>query len=352
GFESDLVGRILGTTPHISATNALTGRLRNHEEIRALLTDPDSPWAAHVTSVLPYISAQGLVSRGNSAAGALIRGIDPVLQAKSEQWRRFVVSGELESRDGFPGVILGTELAKKLGVSVGDKVKVVTGQSTQAAVVVTGLFQAGLYEYDSHIVFLELGAAQRLFKFGEAVTGLEVRLHDVFMAQRVAGRMAAEVPASFRPWTLTNHSLLAALALEKRVIFLVTLFIIIVATMGVANTLAMWVLEQSRELGLLRAIGTPAKTVGRLVMTQGMLVGIAGTAVGLVAGWLLSLALGTFPFSLPQDVYYIDKLPVQMQVGDFVSVAIASLIIGLVACILPARRALKLDPIEIVRRTS
>jgi len=187
---------------------------------------------------------------------------------------------------------------------------------------------------------------------GDAVSGLEVRLDNVFLAPRLAQVMSAEVPANFRPWTLTNHSLLAALALEKRVIFLVTLFIIIVATMGVANTLAMWVLEQSRELGLLRAVGAPARMVGRLVVAQGFLVGLIGTAIGLCAGWLLSIGLGAFPLQLPQDVYYIDKLPVQMQVGDFVAVAVCSILIGLVACLLPARRAIVLDPIEVIGRTS
>lgn len=347
GFEADLVDRILGTTPHISATNSLTGKLRNYDEIaRKLASFP------HVEAVLPYVSAQGLIAHGQAATGAVIRGIDPVLQARREEWRKYVVSGSLESHGELPGIMLGSELAQKIGVTLGDRVKVVTGQNTQLTAVVTGLFQAGLFEYDAHIAFLEIGAARRLFRLGDAVTGLEVRLDDVFVAGAVAREMAAEVPAHFRPWTTTNHSLLAALALEKRVIFLVTLFIVIVATMGVTNTLAMWVLEQSRELGLLRAVGATARDVGRLVVAQGFLVGIVGTGAGLAVGWLLSTALGAFPLRLPSDVYYIDKLPVQMQVGDFVTVAICSIVIGLVACLLPARRAMVLDPIEIIRRTS
>lgn len=347
GFEADLVGRILGTTPHISATNSLTGKLKNYDQIAEALED-----YPHVEAVLPYVSAQGLIAHGQAATGAVIRGIDPQLQGERQEWRKYVVSGKLESREDMPGVMLGAELARKIGVSLGDRVKVVTGQGTQQTAVVTGLFQAGLFEYDSHIAFLDLATAQRLFKMGDAVTGLEVRLDDVFAATPVARDMAAEVPAHFRPWTTTNHSLLAALALEKRVIFLVTLFIIIVATMGVTNTLAMWVLEQSRELGLLRAIGAPAKTVGRLVVAQGFLVGVLGTGIGLVTGWLLSSALGAFPLRLPSDIYYIDKLPVQMQLGDFVTVAVCSILIGLVACLLPARRAMVLDPIEVIRRTS
>ncbi|MBM3268278.1 MAG: ABC transporter permease [Candidatus Sericytochromatia bacterium] len=347
GFEADLVGRILSTTPHIAATNALTGRLQEPERVAEEIRRYPA-----VTAVLPYVSAQGLIAHGASATGALIRGIDPALQGKARDWSRYVVSGDLASEEGLPGVMLGSELARKLGVSLGDRVKVVTGQNKQLTAAVTGLFAAGLYEYDSHIAFLELKTAQRLFGYGATVTGLDVRLNDVFRAPRLAYEMSAEIPANFRPWTLTNHSLRAALALEKRVIFLVTLFIIIVATMGVANTLAMWVLEQSRELGLLRAIGAPARLVGRLVVMQGFLVGCLGTGLGLAAGWLLSVGLAFFPLQLPQDVYYIDKLPVEMQAGDFLLVAVASIAISLVGCLLPARRALKLDPIEIVRRTS
>jgi len=347
GFEADLVGRILGTTPHISATNALTGKLRGYESMAETLQE-----FRHVEAVLPYISAQGLIARNQNATGAMIRGIDLEKQVGRPDWRKYVVSGSLDGQDDKPGVMLGTELARKLGVSLGDTVAVVTGQGSRADAVVSGLFQAGLYEYDSHIAFVDLPTAQKLFKLGDAVTGLEVRLDNVFLATRIARQMSAEVPAHFRPWTLTNHSLLAALSLEKRVIFLVTLFIIIVATMGVANTLAMWVLEQSREIGLLRAIGAPAKMVARLVVMQGFLVGVAGTVIGLLAGWLLSTALGAFPLQLPQDVYYIDKLPVKMQFGDFATVALCSVLIGLLACLVPARRALKLDPIEIVRRTS
>ncbi|MNK95682.1 Lipoprotein-releasing system transmembrane protein LolE [compost metagenome] len=129
------------------------------------------------------------------------------------------------------------------------------------------------------------------------------------------------------------------------------LFIIVVATMGIANTLAMWVLERNRELSLVRAVGATGTQIGALVVTEGMVVALGGVTLGLAAGVGLSLGLATFPISLPSDVYFIDKLPVDMQVGDFVATAIAAIIISLMACLLPARRAIRLDPIEVIRRT-
>ncbi len=345
GFTADLVDRILGTTPHISAVNALTGRLDDYQPLMVQLSR-----YSHVSAVLPYVSGEGLISVGSETTGAMIRGIDPRLQLSRPAFKKYVVSGTLKANGRLPGVMLGTELAHKLGVSLGDPVRIVTGIGQSRQMIVTGLFQAGLYEYDAHIAYVDLATAQHLYRMGTAVSGLEIRLNDVFAAPRVAADMGRDLPLYFRPWTTSNHSLLAALSFEKDVIFLVVVFIIIVATMGVANTLAMWVLEQSRDIGLLRAVGAPAGTVGRLVMVQGSLVGVLGTALGLLAGWLLSLGLSVYPIHLPQDVYYIDRLPVQMQLGDFLLVAACSVVIALLACLLPSRRAIRLDPIDVLRR--
>ncbi|MBU6427397.1 MAG: ABC transporter permease [Cyanobacteria bacterium REEB65] len=346
GFSTDLVNRILGTTPHITALDALSGKLDNYGVIRSELAK-----YPHVRAVLPFVSGQALVAIGTDATGAIIRGVDPALQAGNVEWGHDIVSGSLEREDGLPGVLLGTELARKLGVTIGDRVRLLSGVGESQPVVVSGLYRAGIFDYDAHIAFVDLATAQRMFKMGDAVSGLEVRLDDVFAAPRLAADMARDVPVYLRPWTTSNHSLLAALAFEMEVIFLVVVFIIVVATLGVANTLAMWVLEQSRDLGLLRAVGASGKTIGRLVLFQGLLVGILGTGLGLLVGWLLSLGLAAYPIHLPQDVYYIDRLPVQMQLGDFLTVAACAVCISLLACILPSRRAIVLDPIEILRRT-
>jgi len=347
GFEADLIGRILGTTPHVSVTNAVTGRVDNYQ---ALQTDLAA--MKEVKTALPFVSGQGLLVRNGQTSGILIRGIDPEQEAKNEDWTRFVLVGDLDRVEGgLTPVMLGGELAKKLGAGMGDRLKLVTGMNQSQDVVVTGIYQAGLYEYDAHIAFVPLDTAQSLFNMNGAVSGIALRLHEVFKAPAIARDIQDRHPYHVRSWTVQNQSLMAALALEKRVIFLVILFIIVVATMGIANTLAMWVLERNRELSLVRAVGATGAQIGALVVTEGMVVALGGVTLGLAAGVGLSVGLATFPISLPSDVYFIDKLPVDMQVGDFVATAIAAIIISLLACLLPARRAIRLDPIEVIRRT-
>lgn len=345
GFEADLVDRILGTTPHVAVTDTLTGMVKDYPRLQETIRP-----VAHVKNVLPFVNGQALLTRSGFSSGVLVRGIDPAQEKDNPDWTKYVLEGDLAPRGDMPGIMLGSELAKKLGAKIGDRMLLVSGLATKQPVVVSGLYQAGLYEYDAHVAYLALPVAQQVFGLGDSVTGLSVRLDDVFAAPKVASEIQRLVPYSVRSWTVNNSSLLGALALEKRVIFLVTMFIIIVATMGIANTLAMWVLEQSREIAILRAIGSPGATMGRLVVMEGALVGVLGVALGLLAGVGLSLGLSTFPLALPSDVYYIDRLPVRMEPLDFLLTAGAAIVVALLACLLPARRAIKLDPIEVIRR--
>lgn len=345
GFEADLVSRILGTNPHIAVTDVLTGIVRDYPAIQK-----QAKRYPHVLSALPYINGQALLTRSGYSAGVLVRGIDPAQEKDNPDWTQYVQEGDLKARGDTPGIMLGSELAKKLGARLGDRMLLVSGLAQRQAVIVTGLYQAGLYEYDAHVAYLDLPVAQHVFGLGNGVTGLSIRLDDVFAAPKLAREMQMDIPYSVRAWTVNNSSLLGALALEKRVIFLVTMFIIIVATMGIANTLAMWVLEQSREIAILRAVGSPGALMARLVVVEGGLVSLIGVVVGLLGGFGLSTALATFPLTLPSDVYYISRLPVQMEPLDFALTALAAFIVALLACLLPARRALKLDPIEVIRR--
>lgn len=347
GFSTDLVQRILGTTPHINVSNSLTGTIQQHAKLQAeLSTFP------HVSKVFPYVYGQALLTRGVSgfSLGVLMRGVDPEQEKHNPDWIKNITQGDLKPRSGLPGIMLGSELAKRLGVALGDRLLLVTPQAKRQLLVVSGIYQAGLYEYDAHVAFVDLKVAQQALSLGEAVTGLAVRLDDVFKAPEVASLIQQDVPYNIQSWTQSNKSLLGALLLEKRVIFLVTMFIVIVAAMGIANTLAMWVLEQSREIAILRAIGASGALMSRLVMLEGAMVGVLGVVVGLVSGFGLSMLVAAYPVALPAEVYYIDRLPVRMEVADFAGTAIAALFIVILASLLPARRAFRLDPIEVIRR--
>ena len=345
GFEADLVGRILGATPHVALEGPLGDGVSPDAQLERTLED----WPA-VEAVLPYVSVQGLVVRGETARGALLRGVDLGRQRRVASWARGLKVQRKPRHPDRVQVLLGIELARHLGVSPGDRVRVVTGRGRTLDAEVAGLYEAGMYDFDAHVAYLELPALQRVAGMGGRLTGYELKLRDPFMARSVAADVMATLRVPARSWTTSNRALLAALTLEKWVVFLVILAIVVVATMGVANTLGMWVLEQQRDLGLLRSVGATGRGVACLVVRQGLFVAVLGIGAGQAAGLALCSLLARFPLQLPADVYLIEHLPVAVQVSDLVLVTISALAVSWLACLLPARRAARLDPIEVLRR--
>lgn len=347
GFEQDMIDRLLGTTPHVSVYNPLTGALGDYEAVRAKLVD-----RPNVLAVTPFVQGQGLLATGPSnTVGVLVRGVDPVLEQANPSWRQYLVQGNLADHPGEPGIVLGSEVARKLGVGLGDKLAIITGLGKRQPVRVTGLFESGLYDFDAHVAFLTVATAQKAYGLGHAVTGLSVTLKDVFAAPKLARDWADELLLGTRSWTDQNRTLLAAMATERLVIFIVIMFIVLVAMIGVGSTMAMWVIEKNREISLLRAIGVSARHVGRLFLVQGTLISGVGVVAGCLGGLLLSWGLSMFPIGLASDVYFLSRLPVHMQAQDFALVAIATMVLSPVASLLPAMRAMRLDPIEVIRRT-
>ncbi len=216
---------------------------------------------------------------------------------------------------------------------------------------VTGIFESGLYEFDAHVAFLTLATAQSVYGLGDGVTGLSVTVADVFQAPRLAHDLSNELMLGARSWSDQNRPLLQAMFIERIVIFIVILFIVLVAMIGVGSTMAMWVIEKNREISLLRAVGASARDAGKLFVIQGTLISAIGVAVGSLGGFVLSSLLAVFPIGLAGEVYFLSRLPVDMEARDFLLVALATLLLSPVASLLPAWRAMKLDPIEVIRRT-
>lgn len=347
GFEKDMVDRLLGTSPHVSVYNPLTGALDRHAELRTKLLGRD-----HVTVVTPFVQGQGLLTtRGGATVGVMVRGVAPELEKANPNWDKYVITGDLKDAEGMAGVVLGTEVARKLGVGLGDEVAVVTGLGKKRPARVTGLFESGLYEFDAHVAFLSLPVAQAVYGLGDQVTGLSVLLDEAFEAPRIAREWSNEMMLGTRAWTDQNRNLLEAMVIERIVIFIVIMCIVLVAMIGVGSTMAMWVIEKNREISLLRAIGVSARHVGRLFMVQGTMISAVGVVLGAFGGWALSSLLAIYPLRIAADVYFLSKLPVHMELRDFVLVAIATMVLSPVASILPALRAMRLDPIEVIRRT-
>lgn len=347
GFEKDLVNRLLGTSPHVSVYEPLTGKLKNYVPLATEIAKHPQ-----VQAVTPYLQGQGLLTlEGRQTVGVLIRGVDPEQELRQPAWKRYVVAGELDPYAAEQGVLLGIEVARKMGLTVGDTVSLVTGNGQRHRVKVTGLFESGLYEFDAHIAFINLSFAQRAFGFKQAVSGLGVTVKDVFTAQALAQELSRAHMLGARSWADQNRPLLQAMFLERVVIFIVVMFIVLVALMGIGSTMAMWVIEKNREISLLRALGVSARDTGRLFMLQGSLIATIGVVLGSFGGVVLSSLLAIFPMRLAGEVYFLSHLPVDMQLRDFALVALVTLLLSPVASLMPARRAMTLDPIAIIRRT-
>lgn len=348
GFEQDMVERLLGTTPHISIYNPLAGGLSKYELVaREVAKYP------HVQSASPFVQGQGLVTTDtHQTVGVLVRGVDPQAEGKNPAWGKYLVTGKLEDAAFGAGIVLGTEVARKLGVGVGDRLSLVTGVGSRKSVTVTGLFESGLYEFDAHVAFTTLPTSQAIFGLHpDEVTGLSVQVDDVFVAPRLARDMSNDLMLGARSWSDQNRPLLQAMFMERVVIFIVIMFIVLVAMIGVGSTMAMWVIEKNREISLLRAIGVSARRIGRLFVVQGTLISLVGVVLGSLGGFVLSSLLAIFPISISGEVYFLSHLPVQMEARDFLLVAFATLVLSPVASVLPAMRAMRLDPIEVIRRT-
>jgi lipoprotein-releasing system permease protein len=347
GFEKDMVDRLLGTTPHVSVYEPLTGTLRRHDAIRAQIAG-----RPNVKAVAPFIQGQGLVTTAAKlTVGVMVRGVDPKAEAGNPAWKRYLTAGALTDLSTGAGMVLGAEGARKLGVGIGDTAYVVTGLGKRKAVTVTGIFESGLYEFDAHVAFLTLPTAQAIYGLGDGVTGLAVTVDDVFAAPELAHALSRDLMLGARSWSDQNRPLLQAMFIERVVIFIVILFIVLVAMIGVGSTMAMWVIEKNREISLLRAVGTSARDAGKLFVVQGTLISAIGILVGSLGGLALSSLLAVFPIGLAGEVYFLSHLPVDMEARDFVLVAVATLLLSPVASLLPAWRAMKLDPIEVIRRT-
>jgi lipoprotein-releasing system permease protein len=318
-----------------------------------------------VLGVTPFIYSQVMIKCSGNTSGAVLRGLDPDSAATVVAVQDMVKKGTLASLkepiDGLPGIIIGSQLAKLIGAFPGETVKVLSpeGKLTPMGRApntrefrVAALFDSGMYEYDASMVYISLKEAQDFLGLGNRVTGLEVRIEDVYQSDQIAQRLQAQLgyPYYTKDWKMMNRSLFSALKLEKVTMFVILTMIVMVGALNIISTLVMVVMEKTREVAILRAMGASAKSIMSVFVVQGLLVGILGTFGGMLAGLGICHLLAKYQFiKLPADVYYISTLPVRVQMGDVWFVSLAAVVICFLATIYPAWYASKLNPVESLR---
>ena len=363
GFQNELRERILGITSHVVVTS-LKGSIEGYRDVIARVEkEPD------VVAATPYIYAQVMVSSQRGLSGAVVRGLDPESAGKVVNIGKNLKEGQLadlawvfdEQISPYQGIILGIELAKNLGVRLHDWINVLSpaarltpmGRAPKTQVFrVVGIFESGMYEFDSTLAYVGLAVAQQFLGLGDVVSGVEIKVNDIYKADRITDSLQAKLghPYWIRDWMQMNRNLFAALKLEKAAMFIILTLIILVAAFNIISSLIMLVMEKTRDIAILKAMGANDGNIRRIFVLQGLIIGIFGTTLGLGGGYGLCGLLKKYKIiKLAPDVYNIPTLPVRMETLDVVVIAVAAIIICLLATIYPSWQAARLDPAEALR---
>lgn len=364
GFQDDLRNRILGITSH-AIVGSFNGTFSDYQHLLEEVEKEPGVMAA-----TPFIHAQVMISSGKSVSGALLRGIDPQTAARVINIQENMIRGNLGdlrsekvAGEGPPvqGIILGVELCNNLGVRQGEWVTVISpsGRLTPMGQVpksklfqVVGVLQSGMYEYDNTLAYISLSAAQQFLGLADVVSGIEMRLEDIYLAREVADSLRTRLglPYWVRDWMQMNRNLFSALKLEKVVMFIILTLIILVAAFNIVSSLIMLVMEKTRDIAILKAMGATTSSIRKIFVMEGFLIGTSGTILGLLGGFALCSLLKKYQFiELPRDVYYISTLPVKLELSDVGMIALSAIVISLVATFYPSRQAARLDPAEALR---
>ena len=359
GFQNDMRDKILETNAHVIILSHESQGIRNYEDVVA-----KTEKVADVLAVAPFIYSQVMLSSSRNAMGVVLRGIDPDAEMSVTKLARNMFEGSLdglEEMEGEEGIIIGKELSGTLGVYYGDDITVISpvGRMTPMGSAprmkkfrVVGVFDSGMYEYDTGLAYVTLETARNFFDLGPVVTGLQVKVADIFQAKQVAEdiQSALGFPFYTRDWMEMNKNLFSALKLEKLAMFIILILIILVAAFNIISTLIMMVLEKHKDIGILKSMGSSNKSIMTIFLLEGLTIGLVGTIVGMVGGMLACWIADTYHLiKLQADIYYISYLSFKMQPMDLILVCSASILISVLATIYPAWQASKLDPAEALR---
>jgi len=360
GFSTELRDKILGINAHMVAAVA-GGAVHDYRDLMA-----KAEAVPGVAGATPFVYTEVMLSSPRGVKGVILRGVDAASAGRVLALPREMVAGSLDDLTApglFPGIIVGRELADRLGLSVGDTVNLMSPAGKESAAgfspkvktfAVSGMFRSGMYEYDSTMAYVSIPAAQELLGFKrDIVTGLELKVDDVDAVDALAPavRKALGGPPMFvRTWVDMNGNLFKALHLEKTAMFVILVMIVVVGSFSIITTLVMLVMEKTRDIAILMSMGATPAAIRTIFMLQGAIIGLVGTALGFFLGLGLALALEKYQFiKIPGDVYPMDHLPVKLDWPDLVIIGLTSLTLCFLATLYPARQAAGLKPVEALR---
>jgi lipoprotein-releasing system permease protein len=364
GFQEEVRTRILGVASHVQVVGG-DGRLAGWQEIQKRVAQQP-----RVLATAPFVQAQAMLTSGGAVRGAIVRGILPEQEDRVADLGKHMRAGSLDAlRPGEFGVVLGADLARALGVFQGDKVALVAPQGlvTPAGVIprlkqftVAGVFEAGINDADAGLALVHLRDAQTLYQLGERVSGVRLKLDDLFAAREVSRELAGSLPNDVYAydWTRSHANFFRAVEIEKRMMFIILALIILVAAINIVSTLVVAVTDKQADIAILRTFGAAPGSVMQIFIVQGMVIGVIGTLVGVLTGIVTALNIDVIvpaiesAFNvkfLSKDVYMIPDLPSDLQADDVIAVALMALALSFAATLYPSWRAARLNPAEALR---
>ncbi len=354
GFDKYLEGKMMGTNSHL-ILRFPNGQKEPYKIIDKLRREP------HILGASPFVAGQAFMKIGPQIISLDLRGIDPKLQPQVSSLREYIKQGslELEGND----VVLGEELALRLGLRLGDKISLISPVTlTKTDFLIKGLFNSGMYLYDSTLIMTSIKGSQDFFKLPDLVTGIAIKVDDIYRVDAIKEDLYWKnkdiTPCEILTWVDSNKNFLNALKLEKIVMFIVVIMTTVVAAFGIVSTMIMSVMSRIKDIGILRSVGAKTRNILEIFIFQGLSIGVTGIILGLIGGIALSLSLNNVidfisrligRSLIPKDIYYFDRIPVNINVNDILLIVGCVLLISLAASIYPAFYASRINPAEAVR---